>query len=123
MCEPRRLTIPSVSTACYRDRFAFLYVDYVRTSQEARTTTVRYGYSFALLYGDGVRTSQEAWNTMVRYGDSFAFLYVDDVRTSQEAWATTVRYMDSFTSSLYSVVGLEVLASVVTKSNAFCGIT
>jgi hypothetical protein len=46
---------------------------------------------------DDVRTSQEAWTTTVRYGDSFTFLYVDDVRTSREAWITTVRYGDSFT--------------------------
>jgi hypothetical protein len=53
---------------------------------------VCYGYSFILLYVDGVRTSQEAWTTTVRYWDIFTLLYVDGVRTSQEAWNTTVRY-------------------------------
>jgi hypothetical protein len=77
--------------------FTFLYVDDVRTSQEAWTTTVRYVDSFTFLYVDDVRTSQEAWTTTVRYVDSITFLYVDDVRTSQEAWTTTVRYVDSFT--------------------------
>jgi hypothetical protein len=42
------------------------------------------GDRFAFLYVDDVRTSQEAWTTTVLYGDSFPSLYVDDIRTSQE---------------------------------------
>jgi hypothetical protein len=54
------------STACYGDSFAFLHVDYVRTSQEA-----------------------QLWASTACYGDSFAFLHVDDDRTSQEAQPVT----------------------------------
>jgi hypothetical protein len=39
------------------------------------------------LYIDDVRTSQEAHASTACYGESFAFFYVDDVRTSQEAQA------------------------------------
>jgi hypothetical protein len=60
-----------------------------------------YGGSFTFLYVDDVRTSQEAhlWAPTADYGDSFTFSYVDDVRTSQEArlWALTACYGDSFT--------------------------
>jgi hypothetical protein len=101
--QPYRLPLPvsgktlfvfvhAVRNSCYGDSFTLLYVDDVRTSQEACITTVCYGDSFTLLYVYGVRTSQEAWTTTVRYGDSFTLLYVYDVRTSQEAWTTTVRY-------------------------------
>jgi hypothetical protein len=56
--------------------------------------TVCYGDIFAILYVDDIRTSQEAhlWDFTVCYGDRFTLLYVDDVRTSQEAhlWAFTL---------------------------------
>jgi hypothetical protein len=65
----------------------FLYVDDVRTSQEARASTACYGDSFTFLYVDDIRTSQEAHASTACYKDSFTFLYVDDVRTSQEAHA------------------------------------
>jgi hypothetical protein len=66
------------------DSFIF-YMQTVPTSQEARTTTVRYGDSFTFLYVDDIRTSQEARTTTVCYGDSFTFLYVADIRTSEES--------------------------------------
>jgi hypothetical protein len=49
------------STTCYGDNFTFLYVDDVRTSQEAHL-----------------------WSSMTRYGNSFISLYVDNIRSSQE---------------------------------------
>jgi hypothetical protein len=48
------------STACYRDSFAYLYVDDVSTSQ-----------------------GKHLWASTACYRDSFAYLYVDDVSTSQ----------------------------------------
>jgi hypothetical protein len=45
------------------------------------------GDSFTVLYVDGVRTSLEAQSSTACYGDSFTVLYVDDVRTSLEAQA------------------------------------
>jgi hypothetical protein len=42
--------------ACYRDSFTFLYVEYVRTSQEAQASTASYGDSFTFWYADDVST-------------------------------------------------------------------
>jgi hypothetical protein len=58
--ESRRVTTLSASTACYRNSFISLYVDDIRTSQEAHAFTACYGDSFSFLYVDDVRTSQEA---------------------------------------------------------------
>jgi hypothetical protein len=46
------------------------------------------GDSFTLLYVDDVRTSLEAQSSTACYGDSFTVLYVDD-RTSLEAQSST----------------------------------
>jgi hypothetical protein len=62
----------------------FLYVDDVRTSLEARTTTVLYRDSLTFSYVDDIPTSQETWTTTILYRDSFTFLYVDDFRISQK---------------------------------------
>jgi hypothetical protein len=45
--------------ACYGNSITFLYVDYIRTSQETHL-----------------------WVSTVCYGDSITFIYADDVRTS-----------------------------------------
>jgi hypothetical protein len=57
--DPQLITTLYAWTACYGDRFPFLYVDDIRTSQEAHL---------------GVPT---AW-----YGDNFTFLYVNYAQTS-----------------------------------------
>jgi hypothetical protein len=44
----------------------FLYVNDVRTSQEAQTSTACYGNSFTFFYADDVRTSQKT--CVSRYG-------------------------------------------------------
>jgi hypothetical protein len=92
-----------------RDSFTFLYVDNVRTSQEAHlwAFTACYRDSFTFLYVDDLCTSQETrlWAfSFLR--DSFTFLYVDNVRSSQEAhlWAFTACYRDSFMSFLHCTV-------------------
>jgi hypothetical protein len=74
---------------CYGDSFTFLYVDDVRTSQEAQASIACNLDSLTFLYVDDVRTSQEAQTSIACNLDSFTFLYVDDVRTSQE---TTIRF-------------------------------
>jgi hypothetical protein len=97
------------------DSFTLLYVDDVRTSQEAHlwASTASYGDSFTLLYVDDVRTSQEAhlWASTASYGHSFTLLYVDDVRTLQEArlWTSTACYIGSFTFSCLFPCGLNVV--------------
>jgi hypothetical protein len=63
--------------------FTYLYVDDVRTSQEARHVTV---IAFTCLYVDDVRTSQEARPVTER---AFTCLHADDVRTSQETRPVT----------------------------------
>jgi hypothetical protein len=55
------------------------------------------GDSFDFVYVDDVRTSQEAYVSTACYGDTFTFLYVGDVRTSQETSTSTARYGDRFT--------------------------
>jgi hypothetical protein len=50
------------------------------------------GDRFTFLCVDDVRTSQETHASAVSYGDDFTFLYVDDVRTSQETHASAVSY-------------------------------
>jgi hypothetical protein len=82
------------------------YVDDVRTSQEAWTTTVRYGDSFTLLYVGDVRASQEAWTTTVRYGDSFTLLYVGDVCTSQETYVCRTCYEMALSFCVCTTLGL-----------------
>jgi hypothetical protein len=68
----------------------FIYVDDVRTSQEARASTACYGDSFKLyMYMLIVPDRKHLCASTACYGDSFASLYVDDVRTSQEALAST----------------------------------
>jgi hypothetical protein len=59
------------------------------------------GITLLFLYVHYVRTSQETYVQAFTacYGDSFTFLYVDDVRTSQETYvpAFTACYGHSFT--------------------------
>jgi hypothetical protein len=79
----------------------------VRTSQETHfvstTELSLLGDGFTFLYVDDVRTSQEAYASTACYVDSFTFSYVDDVCTSQEIhlWASTACYGDSFTYYMY----------------------
>jgi hypothetical protein len=61
-----------------RDNFTFVYVDDVRTSQEARPLT---GIALPFI----CRRCSYLTGSTTCYGDSFTVLYVDDVRTSQEA--------------------------------------
>jgi hypothetical protein len=61
-----------------------LYVDDVRTSQQAQTSTACYGDGFTCSYVDDVRTSQEAQTFTASYGGQLYFLHVDYFRTSQE---------------------------------------
>jgi hypothetical protein len=96
--------ILNISQSCRSQRpvtgiVCFLYVDGVRTSQEAQNSIYCYGDSFTFLYADDVRISQEAQTSTACYGDSFSFL-LDDVRISQEAQTSTACYGDSF-SFLY----------------------
>jgi hypothetical protein len=63
------------------DSFTVLYVDDVRTSLEAQSSTVCYRDSFTALYVDDVCTSQEAQGSTACYRDSFTVLYVDNIRT------------------------------------------
>jgi hypothetical protein len=46
-----------------------------------------------------VRTSQEAQTSTACYGENFTFLYIDDVRISQEThlWTSTLCYEESLT--------------------------
>jgi hypothetical protein len=55
---------------CVTEIALLLYVDDVCTSEETNvwTSMVCYGESFTFVYVDNVRTSQEAWTTTVRYG-------------------------------------------------------
>jgi hypothetical protein len=96
------------STVCYGDSFTSLYVDDVRTSQEAHASTVYYGDSFTCLYVHDVRTSQEAHASTVYYGDSFSSLYVYGVHNSQEThlWASTGSYGNSLSPFLFTPVFL-----------------
>jgi hypothetical protein len=87
---------PWSSWQCYRESFTFLYVDVVRTSQEAQASTACYRDNFTFIYVDDVRTSQEAEASTACYRDNFTFIYVDDVRTSQEThlWVSTACYSE-----------------------------
>jgi hypothetical protein len=61
MCDAQHLTTLRTSTACYGDRFTFLYVDDVRTPYETYlpASTACYRDNFTFLYADDVRISQE----------------------------------------------------------------
>jgi hypothetical protein len=80
-----------VSTGLYgrlREELYFLYVDDVRTSKEKhfQVSTACYRENFACLYVYDVRTSQKTpWVSTACYGVSLILLFVDVVRTSQEA--------------------------------------
>jgi hypothetical protein len=77
------------------ESFALLrvYVDYVRTSQEAHpwAFTVCYGDSFTFLYADDFRKSQETQGLHGLLREQLYFFYVDDVCKSQETylWASS----------------------------------
>jgi hypothetical protein len=71
---------------------SILYIDEVRTSQEAYACYVD---SFTLSYVNDVRTSQEAQASTVYYGDSVVFLYVDDVCTSHGTLQLPVKVIAS----------------------------
>jgi hypothetical protein len=69
------------SSACYTDRFNFLYVGDVRASQETRASTACYSYNFPFLPIDDVRASQDTHLSVSTacYGDSFTLsLYFAD---------------------------------------------
>jgi hypothetical protein len=56
-------------------KIAFLYVDDVRTSLEAQTSTARYGYSLTFFFVEDFRITQETHLLAftVCYGNSFIF--------------------------------------------------
>jgi hypothetical protein len=60
MWDSQYLAILWTSTACYGDRFAFLYVDDIRTSQKTHLLASKsyYGDGFTSLYVDDVCTWQ-----------------------------------------------------------------
>jgi hypothetical protein len=83
MWGSRLLTAIPASTAV--TRIALIrYIEkmFVSHRKHILDTTACYGDSFTLVYVDVVRISQEAWTTTVRYLNSFTLQNVDDVRTS-----------------------------------------
>jgi hypothetical protein len=72
--------------ACYKYSLTFLYVDYVRTTEETHVSTTCYGDSFTFLYVDGVRTSEETHVSTTCSDDSllFTFKRCPSSGTSQE---------------------------------------
>jgi hypothetical protein len=75
---------------CYGDSFT-VYVDVLPHRKHVWGSTACYGVSCTFLYVDDIRTSQNAhlWVFTACYEDSFTLLYVDAVRTSEEThlWA------------------------------------
>jgi hypothetical protein len=72
-------TLLWASTACYRDRVTFLYVDGVRTWQETHLRAFSASYRYSLfLYIDDVRTWQETRlrASMACYDDRLTLLFM-----------------------------------------------
>jgi hypothetical protein len=66
---------------CDGDRFTYLYVDDVSTSQETQVSTACYRDSFNF-YMQIMFVPHKKQVSTACYSDSFTFLYVDYVRTS-----------------------------------------
>jgi hypothetical protein len=74
------------------DSFTFLYVDDVRTSQEAHISTAVMGIVLLFYISMMFVPHRKHMFPLPVNGDNFTFLYVDDVRTSQEAHVSTACY-------------------------------
>jgi hypothetical protein len=62
------------STACYVDRFpCYMYMMFLPHRKHSWASTTCYWESFTFLYIDDVRTSQEAHASTACYWDSFIF--------------------------------------------------